>query len=94
MIKQKIMRNIKILGIGSSKYRELVRNLTKAIKELNLEVEVEQFEEVEDFLRFNIVEIPALIIDNKIIMKGYIPNVKELKSILKPDTIRSANDSF
>jgi small redox-active disulfide protein 2 len=88
------MRNIKILGIGSSKYRELVRNLTKAIKELNLEVEVEQFEEVEDFLRFNIVEIPALIIDNKIIMKGYIPNVKELKSILKPDTIRSANDSF
>jgi small redox-active disulfide protein 2 len=92
MIKQKIMRNIKILGIGSSKYRELVRNLTKAIKELNLEVEVEQFEEVEDFFRFNIVKIPALMIDNQIVIKGYVPSVEELKVILESSITLSLND--
>lgn len=86
------MRNIKILGIGSSKYRALVNNLSRAIKELNLEVEVEQFEEVEDFIRFNIVEIPTLMIDNKIVTRGYVPNVEELKSILQPNFAMILND--
>lgn len=86
------MRNIKILGIGSSKYRELVSNLAKAIKELNLEVEVEQFEEVEDFIRFNIVEIPTLMIDNQIVVKGSVPDVEALKAILQPDFELILND--
>ena len=86
------MRNIKILGIGSSNYKELVSNLTKAIKELNLEVEVEQFEEVEDFIRFNIVEIPTLIIDNQIVVKGSVPDVEALKAILQPNFEMILND--
>lgn len=77
------MQNIKILGIGSSKYRQLLENLNKAIKELKIEVTVERFEEVEDFLRFNIVEIPALMIDDKIVLRGYAADVEELKSILQ-----------
>lgn len=77
------MQNIKILGIGSSKYRQLLDNLNKAIKELKIEATVERFEEVEDFLRFNIVEIPALMIDDKIVLRGHVADIEALKSILQ-----------
>lgn len=77
------MRNIKILGIGSFKYRQLLKNLYKAIEELEMDVTVERFEEVEDFLRFNIAEIPALMIDDEVVLKGYTADIEELKSILQ-----------
>ena len=79
----KKVRNIKVLGIGSSKYRQLTYNLFTVIEELDLEAKVEQFQEVDDFLRFNIVEIPSLMVDGEIIVKGYVPNMEELKTFLQ-----------
>ena len=43
VIKHKAMRNIKVLGIGSSKYRELTSNLFIVIEELNIEIKGVQF---------------------------------------------------
>lgn len=84
---QEDMRNIKILGIGSSKYKKLTHNLFIVIKELNIDAEIEQYEEIDDFLRFNIVEIPALMIDGKIVAKGRVPNIEELRVFFIPTTI-------
>jgi hypothetical protein len=88
------MQSIKVLGIGSLKYRLLLENLDKAIKELKIDIVVERFEEVEDFLRFNIVEIPALMIDDKIVMRGYAAGIEELKSILQRNIAIGINDSY
>ncbi len=76
------MRKIKILGIGSAKYKQLTDNVLTAIKELNIEAEVEQLQEVEDFIRYNIVEIPSIIIDGKIQSVRKVPEVQELKKLL------------
>lgn len=84
--KEHIM-NIKVLGIGSSKYKELTRNLFTVIEELQIDVEVEQYEEIDDFIRFNVVEIPTLMIDDKIVSKGRVPDVEELKVIFEPNTV-------
>ncbi|NJN76921.1 MAG: thioredoxin family protein [Saprospiraceae bacterium] len=84
------MQNIKILGIGSLKYRQLLENLNNAIIELKMDATVERFEEVEDFLRFNIVEIPTLMINDKVVVRGYAPDVEELKSILMPKVAANA----
>lgn len=81
------MRNIKVLGIGSSKYKELTNNLFTVIKELDINAEIEQYEEIDDFLRFNIVAIPTLMVDGKVVSKGRVPNVEELRVILVPTTI-------
>ena len=82
-----LMKNIKILGIGSSKYKKLTHNLLVVIKELDINVEIEHYEEIDDFLRFNIVEIPTLMIDNKIVSKGRVPKVEELKDLLNQKVI-------
>ena len=74
--------NIKVLGIGSSKYQQLTHNLFTVIKELDIDAEIEQYGEIEDFIRFNIIEIPTIIIDGKVIAKGKILNIDTLKSFL------------
>lgn len=82
----KSTHNIKILGIGSSKYQQLTHNLFMVIQELGINVEIEQYGEVDDFIRFNIVKIPSLIIDGKVISKDQVPNITTLKSFLLPKT--------
>ena len=81
------MRDIKVLGIGSSKYKQLTDNLFSVINELKIEAKVEQCEEIDDFIRFNIVEIPTLMIDGKIVSKGRVPNTEELKFFLVPNPV-------
>lgn len=90
VIKDKAMRNVKVLGIKSSKYRELTSNLFKVIEELNINAEVEQFNEVEDFIRFNLVKIPTLMIDGRIISKGTTLDIEELKIIFNQSAINQA----
>tara|TARA_B110000285_G_C15124389_1_gene619236 strand:- start:1495 stop:1695 length:201 start_codon:yes stop_codon:yes gene_type:complete len=55
--------------------------LTEVVKELNIEVEVEKFEEIEDFIHFSIVKIPTLMINNEVVIEGYAPTAEELKRI-------------
>lgn len=84
---QERMRNIKVLGIGSSKYKQLTRNLFRVINELDIEAEIEQYEEIDDFIRFNIVEIPTLMIDGEVFSKGRVPDVEELKFFFVPNPV-------
>lgn len=91
VIKDKAMRNVKVLGIGSSKYKELTSNLFTVIEELNIDAEVEQFNEVEDFIRFNLVKIPTLIIDGQIISKGSVLNIEELKTLFNQSMINQTD---
>ncbi|MFK7948346.1 MAG: thioredoxin family protein [Saprospiraceae bacterium] len=85
--KQERMKNIKVLGIGSSRYKQLTHNLFTVINELDIEAEIEQYEEIDDFLRFNIVEIPTLMIDGKIVSRGRVPDIEELRFFLVPNTV-------
>ena len=84
---REFMRDIKVLGIGSSKYKQLTDNLFAVINELKIEAKVEQYEEIDDFIRFNSVEIPTLMIDGKIVSKGRVPNIEELKFFLVPNPV-------
>lgn len=92
LIRHKIMPNIKILGIGSSKYRILLNNLTEVVKELNIDAEVEKFEKIEDFIHFSIVKIPTLMIDDEVVIEGYAPTVEELKRIFFQKFTKTVND--
>lgn len=72
------MLNIKVLGIGGTKYFNLVENLNEAIKQLDFKVQIEYLREVEDFIKYEILEIPTLIINESIITKEHNLTVKEI----------------
>ena len=77
------MYDIKLFGIGSSKYRLLSNNILTAIRDLRIDAQIEQIQEIEAFIKYNIQVIPTLMIDNKIKIIGRSADVSELKRLLK-----------
>lgn len=77
------MLNIKVLGIGGTEYSNLVKNLNRAIEQLDLNVHIEYLREVEDFIKYEILEIPALVVNETVILKGESWKKKEILSTLK-----------
>lgn len=72
------MLNIKVLGIGGTKYFNLINNLKKAIEQLDFDVQIEFLKEVEDFIKYEILEIPALVINEEVITKVGFLNIEEI----------------
>ena len=83
MNKQEQVVHIKVLGIDSLKYYKHLDNLHKALANLQLNAEIERLEEVEDFINYNILEIPALMLNGQIVSKGRVPEVEELQHSLR-----------
>lgn len=76
------MPKIELLGIGSSKNRELKQILETALAELGVKAPVLEVKDIQQFLNYDIVGIPALVVDGKVISQRVVPEIEELKSTL------------
>jgi len=74
--------NIKILGTGCSKCNSMEKITLKAIAELGIETKVEKVEDIQKIMEYGVMTTPALVIDEKVIVKGKVPSLKEIKKIL------------
>lgn len=75
--------NIKILGSCCSKC-EILKNLVEtALKELSIETTVEKITDLEKIISYNVLSLPALVINEKVITAGKVPNLNEIKEIIK-----------
>jgi hypothetical protein len=77
------MLNIKVLGIGGTRYFNLIKNLKEAVKQLDFDVQIEFLKEVEDFIRYELLEIPALVVNGDVIKKGQFLEIDEIALRLK-----------
>ncbi|MCK4813040.1 MAG: TM0996/MTH895 family glutaredoxin-like protein [Candidatus Marinimicrobia bacterium] len=75
--------DIQVLGTGCVKCNQLMAQTQKAVKELKLGVTVTKVSDINEILAFGIMTIPALVVDNKVKLVGYVPALHELKEILK-----------
>ncbi len=73
---------IKVLGPGCAKCKTLEKAVVNALAELNLSVKVEKVEDIMQIMAYGIMTTPALVIDTKVVVKGSVPSVKELKEII------------
>jgi len=73
---------VRIYGVGDTQERALVSALNRAAQELNVEIDVEVVTALAEFLRVKIEAIPALMIQDKIVVYGRVPEVDELKHLL------------
>jgi Predicted thioredoxin/glutaredoxin len=72
---------IKILGTGCSTCKALFATVEQAIKELNLSAQVEKEEDLAKIMEYNVMSLPALVIDGKVVAKGKL-SLKEVKELL------------
>ena len=75
---------IQILGMGCFKCQLLEENTKKAVEELGLKnVKVEHIYDLEKIIEMGVMMTPALVKDGRVILAGRVPEVGELKELLK-----------
>ena len=75
--------DVKILGTGCSKCKALEEATRKAVAEMNVDAQITKIEDITEILNFGIMTTPALVIDGKIVLKGRVATVEEIKKIIK-----------
>lgn len=76
------MKKIKILGPGCTKCLTMYQNVLTALEGTDIQADVEKVEDFEEMLKYNILSTPVLMIDEKILIKGRVAQVKEIKELL------------
>jgi len=76
---------IKVLGTGCPKCKTLEKNTRDAVAELGLEASISKVEDIVDIMSYGIMSTPALVIDGKVVIKGRVPSMDEIKELLSKD---------
>lgn len=74
---------IEVLGTGCAGCRALYETVQEAVKELHLEAEVVKEENIEKILSYQVMTLPALVIDSVVVSKGRRLSLEEVKTFLK-----------
>jgi small redox-active disulfide protein 2 len=77
-----IHMDIKVLGTGCPKCRALEKAVNEAVTESGLDATVSKVEDIVEIMKMGVMTTPALAIDGKVVVKGKVPSVKELKKLL------------
>ena len=73
---------IKILGPGCPKCKALEKLTREVVEQNNIEATVTKVEDIVAIMNYGVMSTPALVIDEKVVMKGRVPSADELKQIL------------
>jgi len=78
------MKTIKILGTGCPKCKRTTEVVRQAVEELSLaDVSVEKVEDIMKIMEYDIMSTPAIVIDEKVVIKGRVPSRGEVIDLLK-----------
>ena len=70
--------NVKILGTGCKNCILLEKNVRKALSKLNIKTSVEVVEDIDKILDYNVMIVPALVINENVYSKGKALSESEL----------------
>ena len=59
--------NIKVIGTGCEKCDALYKNVQNAIKELDIDAEIEKVEDLIDIVKLGVMTSPSLMVDGKLV---------------------------
>jgi small redox-active disulfide protein 2 len=71
--------NIKVLGTGCPKCKQLMENAKKAFPE----AKVEKVEDIDKILEAGVMMTPALVVDGKVISSGKVLSPDDIKKLVK-----------
>lgn len=74
---------IKVLGTGCAKCKQLEKVVREAVAEMGLDAEVEKVTELTDIMSYGIMSTPGLVVNGEVRLAGRLPKLAEVKSILE-----------
>lgn len=73
---------IKVLGTGCSSCRALYTTVQEAVAQLGIDAKVEKEEDIEKIMAYNVMSLPALVIDGKVVSKGQKLSGEQIKELI------------
>jgi len=73
---------IKILGPGCAKCKTLDRITREVVEKNGIDATVTKVEDIMEIMKYGVMSTPALVVDDKVLVKGRVPSPDEIKQIL------------
>jgi len=81
---------IKILGAGCSNCEKLYETTRKAVQSLGVEAEVTKVTDYPEIMKYGVMQTPALVIAERVVLTGRVPSVADMTSLLATALAESA----
>lgn len=75
--------DIKVLGPGCAKCVTLEKSVRTVVERLQLPATVSKVDDIMDIMAYGVMATPALVVDGKVVLKGRVPNEKEIEQLLQ-----------
>ena len=77
--------HVKVLGTGCAKCKQLNKKVNEFKKTIG-NLEVEYISDISEIMKFGVMSVPVLVIDDEVKVVGRVPNDKELTKLLQNST--------
>jgi len=74
---------VKILGQGCKKCKQMYEHTISAKEALQLDVDVIKVEDISEIVKYGVMSTPALVVDNEVKVVGKVPTIEEIKKLIK-----------
>jgi len=73
---------IKILGSGCAKCKTLEKLTREVVEQNGIDATITKVEDIVEIMKYGIMSTPALVVNEKVEIKGRVPSSDEIKKIL------------
>ena len=71
---------IKVLGVGCANCKLLLERVKEAIGDSGIQAEIEYITDMKEIMKFNVMSMPGLVINDKVVSTGKVLSKEEIIS--------------
>jgi small redox-active disulfide protein 2 len=73
---------IKVLGPGCARCQQLEKTVREVVKELGVDVRIEDIKDIKKIMEYPILSTPGLVINEKLVVSGRVPSKSEVTTFI------------
>ncbi len=74
--------HVKILGTGCPKCMALEKTVREVVEQNGIDAQVTKVDDMGEIMKYGVMTTPAIVIDEKVAVKGRVPSSDEIKTLL------------
>ena len=71
-----------VLGTGCANCKTTYNRVAKIISDTNSKATLKKEENILEIVKYNIMSLPAIVVDGEVKIKGYVPSEEEIKELI------------